>query len=209
MADHTSVDMNILQAAAEEFADKGFGGARVDEVARRAGVNKATLYYRIGDKAALYGAVLDHVLGETAERVVSDTRLADDPVAKLNAYIFAIARSGAEMPYFAPIMMREVAGGGRNMPDAPLQHMVCILGTLSEILKQGSELGVFRHVNPMATHMLVIGSLAFYAAGGPIRARVAAQGVENFTSQTFPSGDEIAEHVADLVLASLTCGRNG
>ena len=48
----------ILDAASAEFAERGFAGARVDEIAARAGVNKAMLYYRIGDKQTLYNAVL-------------------------------------------------------------------------------------------------------------------------------------------------------
>ena len=42
----------ILAAAKEVFAEVGFAGARVDEIARRADVNKASLYYHIGDKKA-------------------------------------------------------------------------------------------------------------------------------------------------------------
>ncbi len=48
----------ILDAASSVFAADGFGGARVDEIARRAGVNKALLYYHVGNKQALYTAVL-------------------------------------------------------------------------------------------------------------------------------------------------------
>jgi len=40
----TETTARILEAARDEFAEKGFAGARVDTIARRAGVNKATLY---------------------------------------------------------------------------------------------------------------------------------------------------------------------
>src|ERR1700733_12449083 len=49
----------ILQAAIREFADKGMDGARVDIIARRAGINKRMLYHYYGDKEALYLAVLE------------------------------------------------------------------------------------------------------------------------------------------------------
>ncbi|HVR42592.1 MAG TPA: helix-turn-helix domain-containing protein, partial [Thermoanaerobaculia bacterium] len=41
---------HILDVAAAVFAEQGFAGARIDEIARRAGVNKAMLYYRVGNK---------------------------------------------------------------------------------------------------------------------------------------------------------------
>ena len=47
----------ILDAATEVFAEKGFGETRVDEIAARAGVNKAMLYYHVGGEEALYAAV--------------------------------------------------------------------------------------------------------------------------------------------------------
>ena len=61
----------VLAAAAKVFAEKGFGGARVDEIAARAGVNKAMLYYHVGSKEELYAAVvarvLDGVVAQLAE----------------------------------------------------------------------------------------------------------------------------------------------
>jgi AcrR family transcriptional regulator len=54
----------ILQAAIDEFADKGFAGGRVDAICAAANVNIRMVYHYFGDKAGLYIAVLEHVLGE-------------------------------------------------------------------------------------------------------------------------------------------------
>ena len=51
----------IFEIATQTFAQKGYDGARVDEIAKAAGVNKATLYYRIGDKDALWTEVLKRI----------------------------------------------------------------------------------------------------------------------------------------------------
>jgi AcrR family transcriptional regulator len=60
----------ILKAATEIFSEAGYDGARVDEIARRAGVNKASLYYHIGDKKALYTRVLKNVFGDADARFI-------------------------------------------------------------------------------------------------------------------------------------------
>src|SRR3989442_16027841 len=52
----------ILKAALEEFAHEGVTGARTDEIARSAGVNKALLYYYFKDKEGLYGSVLEQLI---------------------------------------------------------------------------------------------------------------------------------------------------
>ena len=59
----------ILSSAAEIFSEVGFAGARVDEIAARAQVNKAAIYYHIGDKEALYHAVLRYIVRITADRI--------------------------------------------------------------------------------------------------------------------------------------------
>ena len=59
----------ILEAAFVEFAAKGFVGARVDEIARRAGVNKRMLYHYFGDKEGLFGVLLRKKIAERQARV--------------------------------------------------------------------------------------------------------------------------------------------
>jgi AcrR family transcriptional regulator len=59
----------ILTAARAVFAEKGYNGTHVDEIANRAGVNKATLYYQIGDKDTLYANVIHQVLGNIAQDI--------------------------------------------------------------------------------------------------------------------------------------------
>jgi AcrR family transcriptional regulator len=58
----------ILDAALKEFAARGFAGARVDVIARRAAVNKRMLYHYFRDKNGLFKAVLRHkIAGRNAE----------------------------------------------------------------------------------------------------------------------------------------------
>ena len=100
---------SILDAAAREFAETGFEGARVDRIADRAGSNKAMIYYHIGDKQALYSRVLHEVLGHTAARMEKNIQAAAGPREKLKAYIRSVGRTVIEHPYMPRIMMREMA----------------------------------------------------------------------------------------------------
>src|ERR1041385_1743671 len=61
----------ILKSALEEFAHEGVTGARTDEIARRAGVNKALLYYYFKDKDGLYAAALEQVFCGLHGRVLT------------------------------------------------------------------------------------------------------------------------------------------
>lgn len=59
----------LLHASAEEFARHGVGGARIDRIADRAEVNKASIYSYIGNKDDLFQAALETKLGQLADRV--------------------------------------------------------------------------------------------------------------------------------------------
>lgn len=64
----------ILDAARREFGEKGLAGARVDEIARRAGVNKRMLYHYFGDKERLWEAILERKMGERGDLLAEAPR---------------------------------------------------------------------------------------------------------------------------------------
>jgi AcrR family transcriptional regulator len=70
----------ILSAALKEFAAKGFAGARVNSIARRAAINKRMLYHYFGDKEGLFRAVLRRKI---AERQAWAENLSGDPAEGL------------------------------------------------------------------------------------------------------------------------------
>lgn len=61
----------ILQAALQEFAAKGFAGARVDVIARQARINKRMLYHYFGDKEGLFREVLRRKVAERSAWLAS------------------------------------------------------------------------------------------------------------------------------------------
>ncbi len=77
----------ILIAALKEFSARGFAGARVDTIARRARVNKRMLYHYFGNKDGLSREILRRKLGE---RVTWLAAAPDDPAESL-VYWFGLA----------------------------------------------------------------------------------------------------------------------
>ena len=165
----TQSTKRILNAAANVFSEVGFAGARVDEIAKRAGINKAMIYYRIGDKKALYEAVLHDIFADTAKRIAHNIKDTQAPEEKLKTFIRNIARTVDQQHHLAPIMMREFASGTRNFPEAAGQDLARIVSILSAILKEGEKKGVFIKTNPFLIHMMIVGTTIFYKMSAPIR----------------------------------------
>lgn len=61
----------ILEAAAEEFAERGIEGARIEQIAQRSGVTKQLIYYYFQTKAQLYEAALDAISEQAVEEILA------------------------------------------------------------------------------------------------------------------------------------------
>ena len=193
----------ILDAAAVCFADGGFDGARVDFIAEKAGVNKATLYYRVGDKKELYRRVLLESFEKILDEISKDADSDRPPVQRLRLFIRGLGRNIGKNRRFASIMMREVASAGKEMPAEVFGKMLRIIGLLRSILDDGRREGVFREVNTYLTHIQIIGGIMFYVAGEPIRQRAIKKGVTGEDLMPEVSAEDAAELMADLIIKSL------
>jgi TetR/AcrR family transcriptional regulator len=190
----------ILAAAAAVFANRGFEGARIDEIAAQAGVNKAMLYYHVGDKSRLFAAVLRDSMERALSLLRASTASAEPPGAKLQAVLDTFAAFGTSNPGFIPILLREVASGGRNLPDEIFARMGDVPHVVADVLAEGVERGVFRPTDPLLTHVTLIGALMYLLATHPIRQRVARASGTPVADHT-PA--HLARHVGNLVLQGL------
>jgi AcrR family transcriptional regulator len=189
----------ILTAAAEVFSEIGFGGARVDEIAQRAGINKAMLYYHVGDKEQLYATVLISTIDGAYARLLAATEKAATPSEKLQGILDTFAELGATNPHLVPMMLREVASGGATLPDEMLLRMAQVFRAVAEVLAEGQAAGEFRATDPLLTHVSLVGSMMFLIASQPIRARLGKiAGVEAQHSLS-----DLAQHTANLFLHGL------
>jgi AcrR family transcriptional regulator len=166
----------ILDAASAVFAERGFDGARVDDIAARAGINKAMLYYHVGDKTALYSAVL--LRNFERVRVALDEAVATggSARARLEAVITALTRMVQRHPDHPRMMLREIASGAASLEPEVLAAMLEVVGVVRALIAEGTAAGEFRAIDPVLTHLTLVGAVVFLNATAPIRDRAAALG---------------------------------
>ena len=159
----------ILAAAALEFAERGFGGARVDRIARRARVNKAMLYYHFKSKERLYRALLRQMFGRAAERLQAIAAGPGRPAHKIDLAIAGITTFIQEHTFFPAIMLREVAEGGAHLDRETLKALAAVPRTVAGIVEDGIAAGEFRDIDPFFAYFSMLAPIVFYLAGAPIR----------------------------------------
>lgn len=167
---HGDTRTAILAAAASEFASHGFAGASVDDIAARARVNKAMIYYHFGSKKALYVEILRDVFRLMGARTAAIVAAELEPAAKVEAFIAAFDHMASTHPYMPPMMMREMAEGAVRLDTDTLRLLARILENLKRVLDEGAAAGAFRPASPLLTYLTMVGPVIFFHATAPIRA---------------------------------------
>ncbi len=193
----------VLAAAADIFARFGYAGARVEEIAERAGVNKAMIYYHVGDKSEIYATVMAERADSLSAALADAIAKHRPPEEKLRAAIETIARAATTNPHFAPMMLREIASGGTGLPLPVLRKAAAVFAIFQRILDEGCREGTFRRIDPVSTHMTIAGMVMLMAAGAPIRDRLRALGGAPPSFSPERGARELAAHVYDLVIHGL------
>ena len=196
----------ILDASSAVFAEEGFAGARVDAIAQRAGVNKAMLYYHVGDKQALYAEVLNRDFGRIEKALEEGLPKKGSVSDQLRAVITIVERAIAANPDHPRIVLREFASGAANLPAEILHRMLGLLTIVRDILADGTESGEFRRTDPVMTHLSFIGAILMLSVVSPLRERIENLG----PSIDFPDPDtDIARFLGDLLLEGIATPRSG
>ena len=157
----------ILDAAFVEFAAKGLAGARVDEIAARAGANKRMLYAHFGSKEALWLEVLEttYAAKRAEERAVE---VADLPPAEAMAKLVAFnMRYVARHPEFLAILHQENLHRAAYLASSAkvLALYSPLVERLRAVLARGEAGAVFRSgVDPVQLYVSILGLSHFYMA---------------------------------------------
>jgi AcrR family transcriptional regulator len=148
----------ILSAALSVFAERGYAATRLDDVARRAGVTKGTLYLYFPNKEELFKAVIRGTLVRELVRITSAAgaaspasiddmiadfeRLADSPIGAIPKLVLGEATN---FPEIARFYLDEVVARG--------------LSAIRAMLQRGIEDGAFRAVDPEYAAYCVVAPL--------------------------------------------------
>ena len=194
---------NILEAATEQFARKGYEGARVDEIARQASVNKASLYYHFVDKSGLYEQVLIRALGGLSLRITDNIKQATTHRERLRAFILTLGNNIETSPHLAAILSRAITDTGGKLPDPIIKQIMQIFGVLFCIIEEGQADGRFRPVNPLVVYNLIVGGLIHYRAGEKIQTQINSLGEKVFERKLEDPFDVAIGQVSEIILNSL------
>jgi TetR/AcrR family transcriptional regulator len=199
--DPSATRKKLLTAARREFARSGLAGARVDEIAARAGVNKQLVYHYFGDKDALYLAVLEWVYEEirAKERQLNLEGL--PPEQAIRKLIEGSFDHLADHPDFIVLLNDENRGGARHVRGSKKLEALHspLVSMVSKILAEGVRSGVFRKgINPVHLYISIAGLSYFFFSNTPTLSAIFGKDLGSPAAKRARR-----KHVVDLVLQAL------
>ena len=153
---------DIVAAALEVFTEKGFAGARIEEIARRAGISKGTLYLYFETKEEMFRAVVREVVAPNVETVRAAFEAADLPFGELlRLFLARFAGIVTTVPVGAVAKM--VVGESRNFPEiAKVWHDDVIqeaVGLLAGLIERAQAKGEVREGDPRTHAFSIMGPM--------------------------------------------------
>jgi AcrR family transcriptional regulator len=192
----------ILDAATQEFARSGLGGARVDRIAERAGANKRMLYYYFGDKDGLFLAVLEHAYEGIRSAELALHLLDVPPVEGVRRLVEFTWRYYLDHPEFLTLLNSENLHRAQHLKRSKNIRATNspLIATLAEILRRGAAAGTFRTgVDALQLYISIAGLAYFFLSNNHTLSQVFDRDLAAPAARA-----ERLAHMTTLVTAFLT-----
>ncbi|TWJ09202.1 TetR/AcrR family transcriptional regulator [Altererythrobacter ishigakiensis] len=162
----TSTRDRMIAEARELFADRGFYGVSIAQIAAELGLTKQALLHHFGTKAKLYGLVLEQIANELAElRPGSD--LSDDPAEQLVEYFVAMISDTPEKVSRSRLLMREILDNRARAEMAGSWYLKSFLEELTAMLRAVPRWTKASDEKVLAAIIQLLGAVNYHAVSGP------------------------------------------
>jgi AcrR family transcriptional regulator len=205
----------ILNAAEEVFSTSGFVGARVDEIAARAGYNKSLLFQYFGDKLNLYTEVLkradqatNHVRAQLLSPLFMDDKIATDR-HRFEAFLKGMIRANfdylVEHPRVLRILMWEMADNWKTYAKISPQFSQEELEPFEKVCRNALEAGLLRSDFAPIIQLTIMQPLCqIFLAYLPIY----QLSFPNENMNSSEALDRAREFIVNLIVSGIFCGPN-
>jgi AcrR family transcriptional regulator len=153
----------LIEAALEEFAERGYAGANINRISRAAGLAQGTVYNYFPSKRALFEAVVGEIAARHSELVLQGAATASEPAGHLERLLAAGFAFAQGFPAAATVMLSAVYGPDAEIRDLARRAYEPLLRDVEdEVVRAGAVEGRF---HPVQTGLAAAVILAVYLGG--------------------------------------------
>lgn len=183
----------ILDVAETFFAESGYHGTRLHQIAERVGIQKASLFHYFNSKADLYRAVLDKNFGEIEEALRRVLDVEGEAMDKVRALVEAYVDLVATHLERTKISLRQSLGDAPS-DYQPTQDAQRILDLVVQFVAKAQQAHRLAPIDPTALVLGVAGMVAFFFTSASVLGEAWAQ--EPWSQASI---ERVKRHVVDVV----------
>jgi len=190
------VEKEILDRAAELFAERGYTGTSLQDVAEALGMSRTALYYYMSSKEAILGRLVENLSARDAKTLDAiRRRRSSTPSEKLREMAREIAHNAGSNPEQTRILTENRHHLPPDLAETDRVAERSILRSFESVIEEGVQAGSFRAVAPRSAALSIIGMCVWTAWWVSPQERQAM--------------DEVATQIADQALASVAMAADG
>ncbi|MDX1909669.1 MAG: helix-turn-helix domain-containing protein [Bacteroidia bacterium] len=184
MPHDSATEIRILDAARKVFYQKGFGGARMDEIAQEAGINKALLHYYFRSKQQLF----EHIFNEAYDRflpemirVLGSEASLEEKIRSISLYYHNLLTENPLLPIFVLKSLQENPDAlalrlGADRPGNPARMVGMLMRQIGEAVEEGK----YKAMDPQNLIINIIALNVFPFIIRPVLSRMMGMKDEDF-----------------------------
>ena len=134
----------ILEAAQDVFERTGFDGAKMQDIADKAGINKALLHYYYRSKSRLFGVVFQQAFSRLVRPMLEIWQNESDIFIKTERFIEQFLNKLQAHPYMASFVLHEITRNPEHLQQVISQHA----GEIAEIIQRDLDAVSAKHGLP-------------------------------------------------------------
>lgn len=198
--DASQTRARLLRVGEDLFSEQGFDRTTLEAIASAADVNKAMIRYYYGDKAGLYSAIIEDVVGGVLAHLKAKLPDPSDPVSDMADFIEVFAAAIISRPSFPRMLLRDYLDGDIMSRPGPSATLRQFMETTRGYYQAGRACGAFREMDVQMLHLSIVSSAIFFSITVRFRREAARRGGNDFEQI---NGIDFAQHLRRLILEGL------
>ena len=157
----------LFAAAIPLFAEKGYAGVSIRDIAKAADVNVSSISYYFRGKEGLYHAIIESHIAAISRAISSAEGLA--PAERLKHYAKAISEIHTKKPYVIRFVQSELVNPTSALDKILKKHLFSFYRFLNKAIQDGMDEGAFRaDLNVHHAALSLVGIMNFYFIAKPL-----------------------------------------
>ncbi len=163
-----NTEEKIFNAAKKVFLEKGSDGARMQEIANEAGINKSLLHYYYRSKEKLFAAVFKFFASKLFPDIFSILNTDEDIFSKIERFISAYFDMIEKNPIIPMFMLNEIRKGNAGFAIQVIKNTGLNVKTFEQLIEKEIENGTIKPVNPKSLIINLLSLIIFPFISRPL-----------------------------------------